>query len=65
MDAGSVSVMSAQCKAEGEGEGGRCENWYAGIVNGVTSSTRCEVAARLATHVSAFAGATAECSRVR
>ena len=47
-----------QREAEGEVEG------WARIVSDATSSMRCEVATRLATHASAFSGAGAECSRV-
>ena len=46
-------------------KGGPCANGYIGIVNGVTSSVRCEAPARLAKHASAFAGAVAGYSRVR
>ena len=53
-----------QCKVEDEAEGMLCINRYVGIMSDVTSSVRCKVAARLATHASAFAGAVAECSRV-
>ena len=53
-----------QCKVEDEAEGHAAHKWYVGIVSNVTSSVRCEVAARLATHASAFAGAVAECLRV-
>jgi len=40
-------------------------NGYIGIVSDVTSSAKCEAAVRPTTQGSVFAGAVAECSKVR
>ena len=68
-NAGSASVARAyiECSARQVMvlKDGLCANEYIRIVSDVTSSVRCKALVRLATHVPAFAGAVAECSRVR
>ena len=69
LDAGSVTVARARiernARRRARMEDVLCANGYVGIVSDAPSSAKCEAPARLATHASAFAGAVAECSRVR